>query len=66
MSNTLILVRQKRGAKGDSRVIRVSGDIYTAISELSDDTSISINALASKLIAFALDHVKVIDGEEDI
>lgn len=47
-----------------SKVIRVDGDIYESLLDISDKTSISIQKLTSVLLKAAIDEVVIIDNDE--
>ena len=58
----VILRRQRKRASDNLYRVRISGECYEEIEELSERTNMSMTEIASKLLAFALLHTEV---EED-
>lgn len=61
----IILRRIRKSKPQSSKVIRVDGDIYTQLENISDETSITIQRLTSMLLEKALANVKIIDDESE-
>lgn len=61
----IVLRRFKKQEVSESKTMRIDGDIYKRLNEISDDTSISIQKLASILLNAALEEVVIIDDDEE-
>ena len=60
----LILRKQRRRTNDQLYRIRVSGETYEIVERLAEQTNMSMNEVASKMILYAYDHTKLIDEEE--
>lgn len=57
----VILRRQRKRANDNLYRIRISGAVYEDIEVLSERTNMSMSEIATKLLAFALQHTEVED-----
>mgnify|MGYP000856162785 CR=1 FL=1 len=62
----IILRRFTKPEVQPSKVIRVDGDIYERLNDISEETSISVQKLTSVLLNAALAEVVIIDESEEI
>ena len=63
MNDQIILKKQKYRTNDNYYRLRVSGESYSAIEELSEKTNMSMTEIANKMLMFALSHTKV-EGDE--
>lgn len=57
----LVIKKRKKSTSKDSAVIRVDSPTYCAVAGLAMNAGISMQELASTLIAFALERVDVVE-----
>jgi hypothetical protein len=53
-----------RRAGNNREIVRLSGDTYDRVAELSDDTGMSMRWIVDKCVAFALDRLEVAEHEQ--
>lgn len=62
MKETVIFTKKKRVYPNQKTPsIRVTRELFINVAEIADEAGVSVQEVASRLIAFALKHVKVID-----
>jgi len=59
----LILKKQKKRSNDNMYRIRVSGEVFELVEELSEKTNLSMTEIASKLISFAAERTEIQGGE---
>lgn len=64
MDDQIILKKQKYRTNDNYYRLRVSGEAYSAIEELSEKTNMSMTEIANKMLMFALSHTKV-EGDKE-
>lgn len=60
----IVLRKFRKPEVSDSKVIRIDMDVYEKLSDISEETSISVQKLTSILLNTALAEVVVVDDEE--
>lgn len=60
----IILRKFKKPETSDSRVIRIGADVYVRITQISEETGLSMQKLTSLLLNEALNEVVIVDEEE--
>lgn len=60
----IVLRKFRKPEVSDSKVIRIDMDVYEKLSDVSEETSISVQKLTSILLNTALAEVVVVDDEE--
>lgn len=61
----IVLRKFRKSEVSDSKVIRIDMDVYEKLSDISEETSISVQKLTSILLNTALAEVVVVDDEEE-
>lgn len=61
----IVLRKFRKPEVSDSKVIRIDMDVYEKLSDISEETSISVQKLTSILLNTALAEVVVVDDEEE-
>ena len=59
----IVLRKFRKPEVSDSKVIRIDMDVYEKLSDISEETSISVQKLTSILLNTALAEVVVVDDE---
>ena len=59
VQNILVFKKQKFANNSNYYRIRVTGEAYEKIEEISKETNISLNEVATKMILFAAEYSKV-------
>lgn len=56
-----LLFSKPRRQTDKSCVIRISAEVYNVLSDLRDETGLSVSYIANKMIEFAAEHTEVIE-----
>lgn len=64
MEEELVLVRKSKKKLPKSYVTRIDGDTYWFLLKLSGATGQSIPELIARIVAYAADHVRVVESME--
>lgn len=59
------LILRKNCPTGRGQHVRLDSDLLKEVARLSGETGYSMKKLMDKLVRFALDHVEVVEDEED-
>lgn len=60
------LILRKNCPTGRGQHVRLDSDLLKEVARLSGETGYSMKKLMDKLVRFALDHVEVVESEEDL
>lgn len=63
MTEKVILKKQRKRANDNLYRVRISGEAFESIEELSEKTNMSLSEITTKLLSFALQHVEVQEGQ---
>ena len=60
------LILRKNCPTGRGQHVRLDSDLLKEVARLSGETGYLMKKLMDKLVRFALDHVEVVESEEDL